>query len=530
MVCHVLPGLLSRRRTPPRLSVVVPVYNVEPYLADCLDSLVAQRFRDYEVVLVDDGSTDGSAAVAERYVRKHRNMELVRTDNRGLGAARNTGLLHTSCEYAVFLDSDDMVPADAYEAMAEMLDETGSDFVVGSVEQLVADARVEPPWIRRLHLERRAGITIDDWPPIMQNVFAWSKMYRRSFWDRLGLAFPEGLRYEDQVTTTEAYLRADAFDVLRRPVYQWRIRDDGTSITQRRHELGDLRDRLVTKALTTDVVTAYGSPDIEDFWARNGLPGDLPVYFREIPGCDEEYWRELHHGLRGLFTGRPPIEESRLRVPQRLIGWLVTRGRRADAEHVLRWLDDHPGPLSLQVRGAHVVAQLPLLDDPSAGIPEHVFRLGDHELEFDARLTGMHWVGPALHLAGMALIRGAPTKDVTSRLVVALHDGSGVEVAMQVAQRLSPEATVWVARGDQNYDQSGFEAHLDLTGLVTRTADQPSQSRHWTVRIDVEVGAIRRSGPFRSLLPGVELAHGTVSGRDVTVEYRPGIGLGLHVL
>ena len=358
-----------------RLSVVVPVYNVRPYLRDCLESLAAQSFGDFEVVLVDDGSTDGSLEMARRIARRHRGWQVAQTDRRGPGGARNHGVTLASGELLAFLDSDDLLPPHAYELLVSTLDESGSDLAVGSLVRLVDGERVEPPWIRGAHSQRRLGVTIDELPEILVNVFPWSKVFRRSFYDTAGLMWAERIRYEDQVFSTEAYLRARRFDVVRRPVYVWRVRTDGTSITQRRSELADLVDRVRTKEMTTAVVRDLGSPHVLDSWARSGLPGDLPVYFRHIPGCADDYWQLLHAASRDLFDGLPPIEQSTLPPAQRLIGWLVAAGRRADAEAVLRWLDAHPGPPEVRDVDGFPSARLPFADDPTAGVPSEVFRL-----------------------------------------------------------------------------------------------------------------------------------------------------------
>ncbi|MBA2773012.1 MAG: glycosyltransferase family 2 protein, partial [Nocardioidaceae bacterium] len=349
--------LFGRKRATPRLSVVVPVYNVEPYVAECLDSILGQDFQDFEVIVVDDGSTDGSAAVVEGYLGGGSQISMVHTDNHGLGAARNHGVGLARGELLAFVDSDDTLPPYAYALMVATLDESGSELVVGSLQQQTDGELAEPAFLRRAHRQRLLGVTLEEHPEAMRNVFAWDKVFRRSFWERAGLAFPEGVRYEDQGTIIEAYLRAEAFDVVVRPVYRWRIRSDGSSITQRRHEIADLRDRLATKQMATDVLRRLGSPRLLYYWARTGLPGDLPLYFREIPGCDDSYWQLLHTGVRDLFEGLPGIQESRLRVPQRVVGWLVTHGRRADAETLLTWVADNPGPLPLRVEGDHVVAE-----------------------------------------------------------------------------------------------------------------------------------------------------------------------------
>lgn len=355
-----------------QLSVVVPVYNVRPYLRECLESIAAQEFRDLEVILVDDGSTDGSLELARKIARRHREWSVTESDRRGPGGARNRGVGVATGEFLAFLDADDILPPDAYETMMATLEQSGSDFVVGSLVRLVDGERVEPPWIKRAHARRRLGVTLEELPEILVNVFPWSKIFRRSFYDEAGLVWAERIRYEDQVFSTEAYLRAARFDVVRRPVYVWRVRTDGTSITQRRSELPDLVDRVRTKEMTTAVVRELGSPTVLDHWARNGLPGDLPVYFRHIPGCSDDYWQLLHTATRDLFDGLPPIERSTLPPAQRLLGWLVAQGRRTDAEAVLRWVAEQTGPPEVRVVDGHEAAVLPLVDDPAAGIPPEV--------------------------------------------------------------------------------------------------------------------------------------------------------------
>src|SRR3954449_5241960 len=110
----------------PRVSVVVPIYNVEPYLGDCLDSLAAQTFRDLEIVMVDDGSTDRSGEIARDYGARDPRFRLVERPNGGLSAARNTGIDAARGEFLAFVDSDDVVAPTAYERLVAALDASGS--------------------------------------------------------------------------------------------------------------------------------------------------------------------------------------------------------------------------------------------------------------------------------------------------------------------------------------------------------------------------------------------------------------------
>ncbi|WP_435742745.1 glycosyltransferase family 2 protein [Nocardioides sp. SYSU DS0663] len=354
-----------RRRA--RVSVVVPVYDVQAYLAACLDSVLAQASRvvDLQVVVVDDGSPDDSGAIADSYAERDPRVRVVHTENRGLGAARNEGLRHATGDLVTFADSDDVVPPGAYDVLVRALRRSGSDFATGSIVRWEADPRgadrlTEPPWMARLHRERRT-VTVEEHPEVLGDVFAWNKLFRRGFWDSAGLAWPEGVRYEDQPTTTEAYLRARRFDVLPEVVYHWRIRGEGTSITQQRSSLEDLRDRWTTKQMALASVEAHGSPEVTEVFRDRVLAGDLHRYFVEIPGCSDEWWELLRGGVQELF-GERSLVHSGLPPVHRLTGWLVEQGRRADAAAVMAYAAQAGGPLPRVRTDAGPRIDVPVID------------------------------------------------------------------------------------------------------------------------------------------------------------------------
>jgi hypothetical protein len=197
--------------------------------------------------------------------------------------------------------------------------------------------------MRRLHSPTRVGIVADDHPEILGDVFAWDKLFRTSWWVSAELAWPEGIRYEDQPCTTAAYLRG-RFDVVGDHVYHWRIRTDGTSITQQRSSVRDLADRIRTKEMSLAVVRAEGSEAVQELFLDRVLAGDLWRYFLELPGAPDEWWDLLrgcvidNWGERSLVhSGLPPIH--------RLVGWLVEQDRRADAESVITWLSGLEAPV-----------------------------------------------------------------------------------------------------------------------------------------------------------------------------------------
>ncbi|MCB0895588.1 MAG: glycosyltransferase family 2 protein [Nocardioidaceae bacterium] len=359
---------MKLRRRSPLVGVVVPVFDVEAYLPETLDSLLAQSHRELDVLVVDDGSTDGSGAIADEYAARDPRVRVVHIANRGLGGARNEGLRHVRGDLVTFADSDDVVPPEAYTALLRQLRRTGADFVTGSVARWDGDRLTELPWMRRLH-RRRAAEVVESHPEILGDVFAWNKLFRRDFWDGVGLAWPEGVRYEDQPTTTRAYVAARRFGVVPDIVYHWRIRFDGSSITQQRSSLDDLRDRWTTKRMSLSTVTDFGSDKVTRVFVDRVLAGDMQRYFVEIPGCSDEWWDLLVAGVRE-FWGTRSLVHSGLPPAHRLTGWLVQMGRRDDATAVMEYLVRHGGPLP-QVRSPQgpridVPGLDPLSVDPAA--------------------------------------------------------------------------------------------------------------------------------------------------------------------
>lgn len=334
--------LMRRRR--PSVGVVIPVYGVEQWLPQTLASLVAQSHTEWEAVVIDDGALDRSGAVAEQWASRDRRIRVVHTANAGLGATRNAGVPQVRGDYLAFLDGDDVLPPDAYATMVASLEASGSDFAAASMQRWEGDRLFEPRWMSESHRPGLTGARIGERPQLLGDVFAWNKLFRRSWWDATGLSWPPGVRYEDQPTTTRAFL-SGTFDVLPEVVYHWRIRTDGTSITQQRASVPDLADRWLTKRWSLASVLEYGDPAVTEPFVQRVLAGDMWRYFLEIPGASEEWWDLLVAGVRE-FWGDEALTGSTLPPVHRLCGWLVGQDRRDEAERVVGWVRgmDPPAP------------------------------------------------------------------------------------------------------------------------------------------------------------------------------------------
>ncbi|MFI0237024.1 glycosyltransferase family 2 protein [Streptomyces sp. NPDC016845] len=152
-----------------RLSVIVPVCNVELYLEECPRSLADRTFTDSEAVMVDDGSTDASAEIAEAWAARDSRSRLISRAGQGLGAACDAGVraLGPDTEYPAFVDSDDTLPPGAYELMAETLDETGSDLCAGNVTRFRSAGHVQSPVHRAPFAATRPRTHISRFRPLL---------------------------------------------------------------------------------------------------------------------------------------------------------------------------------------------------------------------------------------------------------------------------------------------------------------------------------------------------------------------------
>ncbi|WP_298871843.1 glycosyltransferase family 2 protein [uncultured Microbacterium sp.] len=270
------------------VTVIVPGYDVAEYAVEALDSLRAQTHPRWTAILVDDASTDETARIFADAEADDPRFRLLRHDEqRGLGAARNSGLALVDTPYTAFLDADDVMRPDALTRLADTLDRTGSDFVVGAYVRLRPDAdgpdytagEVQP-WVAAATDPARSATTLAQHPAASGNIVAWSKLSRTAFWRARGLRFPEGRYYEDQVLAQRMYTSAAAFDVIPDVVVEWRQRRDGGSITQRLGEIDVLRDYLEALGEGIAVLRAAGADAAVAERGRLVRTLDLPPLLR----------------------------------------------------------------------------------------------------------------------------------------------------------------------------------------------------------------------------------------------------------
>ena len=215
----------------PLLTVVIPVYNVEKYLKRCVESVIAQDWKKYEILLVDDGSTDHSPQICDNYVKTYDFISVIHKENGGLSEARNTGLSQAKGEYVYFPDSDDWIEPDTFIALSEALESQKFDiisfnreFVKSEEDAIISDSVVTIVFEGKdafVEMLKHSYIT----------GFANDKIYRKSLFMDHDILFPKGKYYEDLGTNYKLFLSAKKVYATNQKYYHYLI-DNPDSITQ----------------------------------------------------------------------------------------------------------------------------------------------------------------------------------------------------------------------------------------------------------------------------------------------------------
>lgn len=205
------------------ISIIVPVYRVEPYLEKCLESLRSQTYRNLEIILVDDGSPDNCGAICDRYAREDSRFRVFHTENGGLSAARNVGLRAASGDYIGFVDSDDWTEPEMYEKLHNAIIQTGADVSCCCFYTVFPQEVIEMKTLGLRLLDAEDALReLIEGACIRTGV--WSKLYRRELWE--DVSFPEGRIFEDVLTTYRIFRKMEKLAAIPEHLYYYRRRED----------------------------------------------------------------------------------------------------------------------------------------------------------------------------------------------------------------------------------------------------------------------------------------------------------------
>lgn len=282
------------------ISVIVPVYGTAAYLRPCLDSLLNQTFRDFEIIVINDGSPDESGTILADYQRRFPQMlHVLEQENHGISYTRNRGLREAAGEYVCFIDSDDYVAQDYLQALWSAADAAGADIAVCDYQE-VTDG------------QQGRAVRIPDFPaaPLRENprllfdinASPWNKLYRRSFLLEKDLRFPEGLKYEDAAFVLPALLKANRLVKVNEELLFYRIREAGETlrVDGRVFDIFEILT-LINRCYEQEADAALYREALEFFNINRLTVYNLQQISQKEPGAASRFIREAFAYLRTHF-------------------------------------------------------------------------------------------------------------------------------------------------------------------------------------------------------------------------------------
>lgn len=215
----------------PLISIIVPTYNVEKYIRTCIESILAQTYRNVEVIIVNDGSTDQSLAVISDLICSHHNVKVINQKNQGVSVARNTGIDVATGKYITFVDPDDKIMPGFVSSLYQIADKTGADIVRGSFRDF--NGNIPKDWVPDFNVPTNCGtIVLDQLLSSNISFVVWSSIYRLDFINSNHIRFTPGIVvYEDIDFTTRAYMLAKLVATSPEPNYAYRRNRQGSVLT-----------------------------------------------------------------------------------------------------------------------------------------------------------------------------------------------------------------------------------------------------------------------------------------------------------
>ncbi|MDQ0269120.1 bifunctional glycosyltransferase/CDP-glycerol:glycerophosphate glycerophosphotransferase [Cytobacillus purgationiresistens] len=493
----------------PKVSVIVPVYNVERYLEECLDSLVSQTLTEIEVIMVNDGSTDSSGKIMDEYAAEYPNFKAYHKANGGLGHARNYGVPFASGEYLVFIDSDDYVTRNAYRKMYETALETGSDIVIGNVKRFNSTKEFASGLHKKVFKETILNTHITKNPELLYDTTAWNKLFKKSFWDKHQFKFPEGILYEDLPVTIPAHFLSSSTDVLEDVIYFWRARDGGDkSITQQRNVLVNFTDRLKVLRM---VDAFFDKRDIQDELRANkdykALSLDILLYLNELDKVDDTFMDVFFDEVSAYLEDVSPQTIDRLNAIDRLKYHFIKQGNKEKLLEILHFQKTKMKNIKVIKKGSDYYGDYPY----RAELPEELYKMTD-ELQPVMKIESVLWQDSKLIVNGYNYISKV---DMKKKGLVSLNayllnpeTMEKVEVPAEMAMRkdITFKKGIRISKRRPlkrlyNYDWSGYEVEIDFTDPKVIGLGKGRLELWFTLKVDNIEREFRAGNPVAGKKP-----------------------------
>lgn len=330
-------GMRERsNESPIDLSVIVPALNVEAWIDEALRSILSQDIERMEVIVVDDGSVDGTIRQVESWRDLDSRISILASGGVGGGSARNLGAARARGRYLIFVDADDIVPRGAFRTLLAQLDQSGSDMAAGRYLKFSASRTWDPTVNWPVYKRLVQATTLASTPSLIRGRACWNKMFRTEFWRATGLLFPDVPRSNDILPMTSAMNRAASIDVLPEIVYLYRERPGAGSMTALGASFSGFYSYAEQELRCANELNLTDESPVSRTYGRLVLGADLWVHTMRLVATlqrpetkSEEAEREaarVAESITALFDAVPVESRRALRPEQRAVYDVLRHG------------------------------------------------------------------------------------------------------------------------------------------------------------------------------------------------------------
>ena len=304
------------------VSIIIPVYNVEKYLIQCLESVINQTYKDLQIILVNDGSTDRSYEICLKYSQKDNRIVFINQENKGSASAKNNGLKIANGYYIGFLDSDDFIELDTIEYMVNMIERNNADIVqcdfsniYKNTQEIIDDDILKE---RVLSSEKFLDIFLKDW----KSSLFWNKLFKKEILK--DIYFKEGRCIDDEFFTYKCVMRAKLISISNKKVYNYRIRKSSimkSEVSQRQI----LKDRIDYLSERYNIISK-NYKDLDSSYLENML-----IYFLIISKdyyIDEDLINYIKYKLKHIKINKILATHMEKGVKFNIIKLMVTKSKK----------------------------------------------------------------------------------------------------------------------------------------------------------------------------------------------------------
>ena len=275
------------------VSIIIPAYNVENYIDDCLESVLNQTYKDYEIIIVNDGSTDGTLDVLRKYEKKYDFIKVIDNTNHGQGYERNLALKEAKGEYVFFLDSDDFIEPVTLEVAVNKIKEDKSDFVVFDWKYY-SNSKKTYSYVSKEEFFNKKYLNGEEILKLLGIVhyFTVNKLYSRDFLVKNNIKYGEGYIYEDNPFWVDVVVKAKKVSLIHSPLYNVRVNDESTTKTNHKTDR-HYKGFIAAIKEEMDIINKYPKNNYYDLYVYNLKKFDLYYRKRTPFGLKKKFLKEF---------------------------------------------------------------------------------------------------------------------------------------------------------------------------------------------------------------------------------------------